>query len=398
VTQYSYNDNDQLTEEVTDGNVSSYEYDDNGAIVSKDAGGDPNHYYSYDLRGRLAQLQVENGVTLNYLYNPDGIRVRAAVQAGSTTDYLIDPYNHTGYAQVLKEVGNANTVYIYGLDALAHAAGTNEPKYLLYDGHGSVRQLANFAGLVTNAFAYDAYGSAHGFNPAEAATKLLYTGESYDQNIQQYYLRARWYDPHLGQFNRLDPYFGATVDPLTLHKYNYASQDPVNKIDPSGREPLPLYYGRRVHDEIGQHFELTGVDRLYDKSINRILRTRLRWYGLQRPDLVDRDSGEVYEIKSLRSAQLGVIQLGWYLLLLNSLDPYGRYWYPGISYRPPPIVVIDARSFAVVSPPIGGVIIYQVLDLRPVISVVIAYSLYRVVAELAIRVELKSLSPGLALI
>jgi len=234
VTQYSYNNNDQLTEEVTDGNVSSYEYDDNGALVKKDAGGDPNHYYSYDLRGRLAQLQVENGVTLSYLYNPDGIRVRAAVQAGSTTDYLIDPYNHTGYAQVLKEVGDSNTVYIYGLDAIAQAAGASEPKYLLYDGHGSVRQLSNNIGNSIASYSYDAYGSAHGFNPGEAATKLLYTGEFYDSHSGFYYNRARWYNPSVGRFNRLDPFAGSNRDPQSLHKYLYAHCNPINGMDPSG--------------------------------------------------------------------------------------------------------------------------------------------------------------------
>jgi len=236
VTQYSYNDNDQLTQEVTDGNVSSYEYDDNGALVKKDAGGDPNHYYSYDLRGRLAQLQVENGVSVDYLYNPDGIRVRAAVQAGSTADYLIDPYNHTGYAQVLKEVGNANTVYIYGLDAIAQAGGTTDPKYLLYDGHGSVRQLSNNIGNSIASYSYDAYGSARGFNPAAAATKLLYAGEFFDSHLGFYYNRARWYDPAVGRFNRLDPFAGANHDPQSLHKYLYGHCNPVNGADPSGME------------------------------------------------------------------------------------------------------------------------------------------------------------------
>jgi hypothetical protein len=47
-------------------------------------------------------------------------------------------------------------------------------------------------------------------------------------------LRARYYDPATGRFNRLDPFFGNLNDPLSLHKYLYTHADPVNGIDPSG--------------------------------------------------------------------------------------------------------------------------------------------------------------------
>ena len=67
-----------------------------------------------------------------------------AVEGGSTTDCLIDPANHTGYAQVFREtISSTETVYILGHDVLAQATGTSNPQYLLYDGHGSVRQLAD---------------------------------------------------------------------------------------------------------------------------------------------------------------------------------------------------------------------------------------------------------------
>ncbi len=114
VTQYYYNDNDQLLQETTDGNSIWYDYDENGAVTFKDAEDEPNATYVYDLRGRLAQVQAEYGNTVDYLYNHAGIRVRASVGA-SDIDYIIDPYNHTGHAQVFKEIKpitDTNTVYI----------------------------------------------------------------------------------------------------------------------------------------------------------------------------------------------------------------------------------------------------------------------------------------------
>ena len=130
--------------------------------------------------------------------------------------------------------GDPNTVFILGHDVLGQANGTSNPKYLLYDGHGSVRQLADSAGTVTANYAYDAYGNAHGFNPADAATSMLYTGEMYDSSAAMYYLRARYYDPLNGRFNRMDPFAGNNRDPQSLHKYLYAHCNPINGIDPSG--------------------------------------------------------------------------------------------------------------------------------------------------------------------
>jgi RHS repeat-associated protein len=63
----------------------------------------------------------------------------------------------------------------------------------------------------------------------------LYSGEQFDAKIGQQYLRARYYDPATGRFNRLDPFFGKIGDPQSLHNYLYCHADSVNGIDPTGR-------------------------------------------------------------------------------------------------------------------------------------------------------------------
>jgi RHS repeat-associated protein len=68
---------------------------------------------------------------------------------------------------------------------------------------------------------------------------LLYTGEQFDTGLQQYYLRARYYNQNNGRFNQIDPFAGSSFDPQSLHKYTYAHNDPVNGVDPSGRMTLP---------------------------------------------------------------------------------------------------------------------------------------------------------------
>ena len=64
------------------------------------------------------------------------------------------------------------------------------------------------------------------------------TGEQFDANLNQVYLRARYYDPGVGRFAQQDTWMGNNSDPITLHKYLYANADPANNIDPSGNFSL----------------------------------------------------------------------------------------------------------------------------------------------------------------
>jgi len=61
---------------------------------------------------------------------------------------------------------------------------------------------------------------------------------SYDvasgESIGFYYLRARYMNPGNGRFTQTDPYEGAPLDPISLHKYAYANAEPVVNRDPSG--------------------------------------------------------------------------------------------------------------------------------------------------------------------
>ena len=99
--------------------------------------------------------------------------------------------------------------------------------------------VTDIGAAVLQRFAYDAYGNMlAGTNltsVAAALTTLLYSGEQTDPTGLQY-LRARFYNPANGRFNRLDTFAGSATDPLTLHKYLYAQGNSINGIDPSGRE------------------------------------------------------------------------------------------------------------------------------------------------------------------
>ena len=65
--------------------------------------------------------------------------------------------------------------------------------------------------------------------PAKAPNRFKYTGPQYNPVTQQYYLRARYYNPIIGRFMQEDVYQG---DGLNL--YAYCANNPVIYYDPSG--------------------------------------------------------------------------------------------------------------------------------------------------------------------
>ena len=136
---------------------------------------------------------------------------------------LLGPF----YAQVLEE---------YNVDGLKHILGC---AYTF--GHDIFSASQSTTSLIAKAYLYTAYGemltgaSQKFTDAANALTNLLYSGEWTQKNGQQY-LRARFYDPSTGAFNRLDPFSGNQSDPQSLHKYLYTHANPVMGIDPSGSQ------------------------------------------------------------------------------------------------------------------------------------------------------------------
>jgi len=75
------------------------------------------------------------------------------------------------------------------------------------------------------------------------SNNMMFTGQHFDTEIDQYYLRARQYDPHISRFTARDPIRGKFEEPMTLHVYLYCINDPINKIDPSGETYVNIANG-----------------------------------------------------------------------------------------------------------------------------------------------------------
>jgi hypothetical protein len=157
-----------------DDELSAESYDQNGNVTA--TGGKT---FAYNSQNQLISM----GGTVSIVYDGDGNRVAKTV-SGVTTKYLVDDLNPTGYPQVVDELTNGavSRTYAYGLqrideDQIISSAWT--PSFYGYDGFGSVRQLTNVSGTVTDTYEYDAFGNKFTVS-GSTPNNYLYRGEQFD--------------------------------------------------------------------------------------------------------------------------------------------------------------------------------------------------------------------------
>jgi len=178
-----------------------------------------------------------------------------------------------------------------------------------------------------------------------------------------------------GVFVVSDSSAGEVIDPISLHKYIYGNDDPVENDDPSGESASldAAALGRAVHKALGADFVekldpfgisgpsiVTILERHFPPLSSFVAPITSRF-----PDLVDIDptNKEVFEIKpaNLKKFAAGLAQLIGYITLFNRLDPKGG-WHEGDvgTYTPPSVLVLtDPPDVVAVFPPIAGIITYR---------------------------------------
>lgn len=117
-----------------------------------------------------------------------------------------------------------------------HNGNYGDSRYFyLHDRLGSVRLVIDSSANVKNRYIYQPFGEAFTAETEETiGNPFRFTGQWYDAEIGEYFLRARMFDPHINRFTSRDPVFGKFEQPLTLHKYLYCVNDPINRWDPQG--------------------------------------------------------------------------------------------------------------------------------------------------------------------
>ena len=195
-----------------------YTYNDRGDRTGESSGATALTL-SYDQANRLIGV----GSNISYAYNGDGLRVSKTV-SGVTTQFV---WSEAEELPALLQDGS--TYYIYGPEgAPIEQISGSTPIYLHQDQQGSTRLLTDAEGTVVGRYDYDAWGKVISHTGSDT-TDIQYNGQYTDPETDFQYLRARYYDPSTGQFLTSDPLVGLTRTP-----FDYASNDPLDRSDPSG--------------------------------------------------------------------------------------------------------------------------------------------------------------------
>ena len=249
-TDYVYDNANRLVEA---GGV-AFTWDNNGNLLS-----DGVSSYAYDTANRLSQV-AQGGETYAFAYNGLGDRLQQTVDA-VTTSYSLDL--NAGLAQVLADGTNA---YLYGLGRIGEKG--EEWTYHLPDALGSVRQLADAAGVILQAQGYEPYGESMGAF-GSAASAYGFAGEWTDATGLQY-LRARYYAPALSVFLQQDTFGQDAYQPATWNSYSYVYNDPINFIDPSGKTRTSVFGNSDLNGCVSSS-QLQGVQTTVKSDICKMI-------------------------------------------------------------------------------------------------------------------------------
>lgn len=85
---------------------------------------------------------------------------------------------------------------------------------------------------------YYPYGQENDYNTT-CTPEYKFAGYEFDSETGNYYAYARYYNPRLGRFMSPDPLGGDILNPQSLNRYAYVTNNPTSWTDPLGLKALP---------------------------------------------------------------------------------------------------------------------------------------------------------------
>ncbi len=206
-------------------------YDGLGRITQ-----DSQRTYAWDLASRLTS-HASPGASASFAYDAFGMRTSRQAAGGSTEGHVLNYALGLPAIAIVKSAGVDQRYYVHLPDgSLLYAidAAGNAHHYYHFDEVGSTTLLTDAGGGVTDAYGITPYGesvTAMGSTP-NPFTWLGRWGVMQEGATGLYYMRARYYDSMSARFLSRDPI--RQLGPREINPYQYASGDPLSRIDPTG--------------------------------------------------------------------------------------------------------------------------------------------------------------------
>ena len=205
----------------------------------------------------------EDPKTVNYYSDSRGIQIRE--------NNLYYFHNSNGVSRIVDASNSTAHNYVrYGVQVLASSDGF----FYIVNARGDVVALVSETdGSIVGYYTYDAFG---GLRAAQKNTgkfnKFKFAG-GLQSATGNYVFGARLYSPGEGRWISLDGYRGSESDPLSLNRYAYCHNDPVNFVDPSGFKESKTHNGREEETD-GETDEETQDTYLIEFEITRWMQIR----------------------------------------------------------------------------------------------------------------------------
>ncbi len=257
VTDYTYDNKNQLTTSVTGSATTTYSYTANGHLYQTTVGGVVQQTHAYDALNRLSTVHDGSSNLIQSIgYNAgswqrssvtnasgatsfvwDGDNLLSATNGGNTIEYA---YHNGSPLWEINEyaVGSGKVVGTYVKNHRGDVTGVygkfdSNPANALdkgllrtyhYDPYGTILEARQFSNYIPGQTA--GYGplTLTNLNPGPRYRGYWHEGGS----LALYHTQNRHYDPTTGRFLQLDPARSGN------NWYAYSGGDPVNRWDPNG--------------------------------------------------------------------------------------------------------------------------------------------------------------------
>ena len=239
----------------------------NGNAIAYDAIGNPlnDGTWTYTWQnGRQLQKMQKAGVTAEFVYNADGLRVQKTVN-GVVTKYTLHGKNVVHMTSVTDELH-----FFYDAQ--------NRPAVVVYNGvpyayvkslQGDVIAILDAAGNVVVSYMYDAWGMPIGKNGALSETlgtlnPFRYRGYVFDEETGLYYLRSRYYNAERSRFVNADSV-------LLQNLFSYCENSPINNLDTEGTTSSRLCEMSCYIENTSDPWKYYGVSPEVARAIDKIM-------------------------------------------------------------------------------------------------------------------------------